>query len=110
MQMAITKSVEANMKEKEIIQTCIRLKTLKPLLQALRFGAIKFSTVPRSATNWFAMVSKDSGIFFEHDIYFYTSVEGINFYSDVFANDEKGMKTRIEQEMQRINDGLRDIK
>lgn len=97
------------MKEKEIIQVCVRLKTLRPLLQALRFGVIKFNTVPRSAANWFAMNSKEGSIFFEHDIYFFTTVEGINFHSDVFANDVKGVKRRIEQELSRINDGLRGI-
>lgn len=97
------------MKEQEIIQTCVRLKTLRPLLQALRFGAIKFCKVPRSEMTWFAMKSKDGVIFFEDDIYFYTTVKGINFDSDVFVNDEKGMKVRIEQELQRINDGLRSI-
>lgn len=95
------------MTEKEIIQTCRRLKTLKPLLQALRFGAIKFIPVPRSAANFFAMQSKEGQIFFEHDIYYFTTVEGIKFYSDVFEKDEKGLKTLVEQELQRINDGLR---
>lgn len=98
------------MKEQEIIQVCRRLKTLKPLLQALRFGAIKFRPVPRTAIHFFAMCSMEGKIFFEHDIWFYTTVEGVNFYSDVFSNDEgENMKTLIEQELQRINDGLRGM-
>lgn len=98
------------MKEQEIIQVCKRLKTLKPLLQALRFGAIKFHPLPRTPVTFFAMSSVQGVITFEHDIYYYTTVEGIQFETDVFVNDTPDVKTRILHELQRINDGLRGIK
>ncbi|EBS2632502.1 hypothetical protein B7N40_24160 [Salmonella enterica subsp. enterica serovar Bovismorbificans] len=98
------------MTDKEIIQVCIRLKTLKPLLQALRFNAIKFEKLPRTPATYFAMKSVGGAIFFEHDIYFYTKLIGKFLDDMVFANDPGDtMKTKVENELRRINDGLRGM-
>lgn len=97
------------MKEKEIFQTCVRLKTLKPLLQALRFNVIKFRPLPRTLATFFAMESRDGVIFFEHDIYFYTRIDGRCLDNMIFINDDKNMKMKVENELRRINDALRGI-
>lgn len=97
------------MKEQEIIQHCIRLGTLKPLYQALRFNAIKFKPLSRTIATFFAMRSVGKTIFFEHDIYFYTKINGEDLDKMIFVNDDKNMKIKVENELRRINDSLRGI-
>lgn len=99
------------MTDKEIIQVCIRLKTLKPLLQALRFNAIKFEKLPCVPETYFAMKSVGGAIFFEHDIYFYTKLEGRDLDRMIFANDKPHMqmKLKVQNELRRINDSLRGM-
>lgn len=98
------------MTEKEIIQLCKDQGTLSPLIEAVRLGEIKFHPIPRSIKFFFGMRSKEGLIEFEHDIYFYTTLEGVNLYTMIFENDAKGTKARLERTLRAINDGLRGIK
>lgn len=97
------------MTEQEIFQVCLKLKTLRPLIQAVRFGAIKFRPLPRTAQFYFGMESTGGLIRFEHDIYFYTFINGNSLDKMIFVNDPKDSKTSLQQELSAINDNLRGI-
>lgn len=97
------------MTEKEIIRLCRTKGTLRPLHQAIRFGAVKFKPLPRSNSHFFAMKSLGGLIVFEHDFYFYTKIDGIFLDRMVFLNDKPGFKGQFERTLSEINDGLRGI-
>lgn len=97
------------MKEQQILELCRRHKTLKPLLQAIRYGVIKFYPLPRTPTTYFAMSSNEGTIIFENDIYFYTRINNSYLDKYVFTKDRPGIRSEIEQELSRINDKLRGI-
>lgn len=97
------------MTEQEIYQLCRKSKSIKPLLQAVRFGAIKFVKHFDPPAFTFGMRSKGGLITFEDDRYFFTKLNGEDLDRLLFANDPKGTKDRLVQELNEINFKIRGI-
>lgn len=81
-----------------------------PLIQAVRFGAIKFKKLDPTPQYSFGMESMDGLIKFEDDIYFYCNIDNRNLDRMIFLKDEgEANKTRLYQALAAINRGLRGI-
>lgn len=77
--------------EDKIVDACWRLKTLKPLIYALKLGHIKFRRL-----NTFNMKSLGGHLTFEDDIYWYGYMDKCSFTQlDVFARKELDTAERL---------------